>query len=99
MVRLVFISAALSLLAACGGGDDDYGTSSSSPNQFYRNCLYEWPLPGVPGGTPVYRCYYTTSCRTTDVCDHIPPELRRVACPYLANECDACPLGQPLSQC
>ena len=86
-------------LAGCGGGGDDGGSSSSTPLQLFRNCLYEWPLPGVPGGSPVYRCYYTSTCKSTDVCNHIPPHLLPAACPYLANECVACPQGQPLSQC
>jgi hypothetical protein len=85
--------------AACGGGG---GGDESAPQQalsFFKNCLYEWSLPGVPSsGSPVYRCYLTTACKATDVCDAYPESLRS-QCPYIASTCDRCPAGMPLSQC
>jgi hypothetical protein len=53
----------------------------------------------VPGsGGPIYRCYYVTQCKTTDVCDSYP-EFLRSQCPYINSTCDLCPADKPLSQC
>jgi hypothetical protein len=95
MKRIRF--AALLVLAACGGGGGDEGPPPGPPQQWKRNCLYEWNFPGVPNTTPItYRCYYITGeCKTTDVCNGIPP----AACPYTQNECVVCPTDKPLSQC
>jgi hypothetical protein len=81
------VSLALMLgLMACGGGDGGVEVSSQ-PIQFYENCRWEYPLPGLPEtGSPVRRCFFVTACSTGDV-------FQQTA------TCVACPLGQPLSQC
>lgn len=63
----------------------------------YKNCRWEWPLPGVPSsGSPIFRCTYTSECKTTpEVCEGLafcPPEFAEVTC-------DACPLDRPLFEC
>ena len=84
------------LNASCGGGDD-WGTTSSTPLQMYKNCRWEWPLPGVPSsGSPVFRCTYVSECKTTpEVCEGLffcPPEYREVTCV-------ACRQDRPLFEC
>jgi hypothetical protein len=74
-------------VTGCGGGDDGIEVSSGPPIQFYENCVWEYPLPGLPStGSPVRRCYFVTTCGTGDVFSE-------------KATCVACPLGRPLNEC
>jgi len=92
------IAAALVLgLAACGGGDDAEASSSSEPFEWWKNCRWEYSLPGVPSsGGHAYRCYLTGEggCRSSEICEPWIPN-----CPYEKSECYRCPTDVPLSQC
>ena len=97
-MRLALLATVLCVAnVACGGGAEEEPPKEAL--KFYKNCLYEWGLPGVPGtGGPIYRCYYTSACKTTDVCDSYP-EFLRSQCPYMSSSCDLCPSDKPLGAC
>jgi hypothetical protein len=54
-------------LTACGGGGDDDFPAPSPPKQLYKNCVWQYSLPGLPSsGGQAFRCYIVTECGSGD---------------------------------